>query len=131
MQLTQARGISPAAFGGRQLLYLGLLFLMALLPRLYSVQHLGWNWDSPGSFSLVNFDEGGSCRAALKGFDYSTFIGRQTIALARAAGAAPTSRITAARQPATAIAARSRTPCRRWSAPHPPRTVCVRKGEVR
>ena len=41
MQLTQAQANSPAAFGGRQLLYLGLLFLMALLPRLYSVQHLG------------------------------------------------------------------------------------------
>lgn len=94
MQLTQAQANSPAAFGGRQLLYLGLLFLMALLPRLYSVQHLGWNWDTPGSFSLVNFDEGGSCRAALKGFDYSAFIGWQTIALATAAGAAPPADIT-------------------------------------
>jgi hypothetical protein len=89
MQLTQAQPSSPSSFGGRQLLYLGLLFLLALLPRLYSVAHLGWNWDSPGSFTLVNFDEGGSCRAALEGFDYSTFIGRQTIAVTKATGAAP------------------------------------------
>ena len=89
MPLTEPRPNSHPSFGGRQLLYLGLLFLLALMPRLYSVQHLGWNWDAPGSFSLVNFDEGGSCRAALEGFDYSTFIGRQTIALATAVGTAP------------------------------------------
>ncbi len=79
----------PAVFCRRHLLYLALLFLLALLPRLYSVQSLGWNWDYPGSFTLVNFDEGGSCRAALEGFGYSTFIGRQTIALASLAGGAP------------------------------------------
>jgi hypothetical protein len=60
-----------------------LLFLLALLPRLYSANTLGWDWDQPGSFSLVNFDEAGSCRAALDGFNYSTFVGHQTIALAR------------------------------------------------
>ena len=65
------------------------LFLVALLPRLYSAQSVGWNWDSPGSFTLVNFDEAGSCRAALGGFDYSTFIGRQTIAIATMLGDAP------------------------------------------
>ena len=80
--------LSPA-FGLRHMLCLGMLFVLALMPRLFSVAHLGWNWDAPGSFTLVNFDEGGSCRAALDGFDYSTFIGRQTIALASAAGAAP------------------------------------------
>ena len=74
---------------GRRLLYLGLLFLLALAPRLYSVQSLGWHWDYPGSFTLVNFDEGGSCRAALEGFGYSTFIGRQTIGLASLVDAAP------------------------------------------
>lgn len=60
-----------------------LLFLTALIPRLYSANTLGWDWDQPGSFSLVNFDEAGSCRAALEGFNYSTFVGHQTIALAR------------------------------------------------
>jgi hypothetical protein len=75
--------------GRRCLLFLGLLFLLALMPRLYSVQQLGWDWDYPGSFTLVNFDEGGSCRAALDGFGYSTFIGRQTIALASLLGAGP------------------------------------------
>lgn len=65
------------------------LFLLALVPRLYSAQTIGWDWDHPGSFTLVNFDEGGSCRAALEGFPYSTFIGRQTIALAGWVGAGP------------------------------------------
>lgn len=69
------------------------LFLLALLPRLYSAQTLGWGWDSPESFTLVNFDEAGSCRAALGGFDYSTFIGRQTIAIANVLGQGPDSGI--------------------------------------
>jgi hypothetical protein len=58
-----------------KLLCLVALFVLALLPRLYSAQTLGWDWDYPGSFTLVNFDEAGSCRAALGGFDYSTFVG--------------------------------------------------------
>jgi hypothetical protein len=74
---------------GRRLLYLGLLFLLALLPRVGSVLELGRDWDYPGSFTLVNFDEGGSCRAALEGFPYSTFVGRQTIVLAGLFGAPP------------------------------------------
>ena len=68
--------------GRRRWLVLLALFTVALLPRLYSALTLGWGWDSPESFTLVNFDEGGSCRAALKGFDYSTFIGHQTLAIA-------------------------------------------------
>ncbi|TXS94424.1 hypothetical protein [Parahaliea aestuarii] len=65
------------------------IFLLGLLPRLYSAALLGWGWDGPGTFNLVNFDEGGSCRAALGGFKYSTFIGRQTIAIAGLLGAGP------------------------------------------
>jgi len=77
----------------RSLLCLAGLFLLALLPRLYSAQSLGWHWDFPGSFTLVNFDEAGSCRAALEGFDYSTFVGRQTIAIADVLGRGPESDI--------------------------------------
>lgn len=76
-------------WSSRNLLTLGAIFLLALFPRLYSAQTVGWHWDSPGSFTLVNFDEGGSCRAALDGFTYSGFIGRQTIAIASALGHAP------------------------------------------
>ncbi len=65
------------------------LLLLALLPRLYSAATLGWHWDHPGSFTLVNFDEGGSCRAALDGFEYTPFIGYQTIAIASALGSPP------------------------------------------
>ena len=71
---------------GRYVLCLGALFVLALIPRLYSAHTVGWDWDYPGSFTLINFDEAGSCRAALGGFDYSTFIGRQTIALAELSG---------------------------------------------
>ena len=78
-----------SVWGPRKLVPLAMLFLLALLPRLYSAQTLGWNWDYPGSFTLVNFDEGGSCRAALEGFAYSTFVGRQTIAIARVLGRGP------------------------------------------
>jgi len=56
---------------------------------MYSAQTLGWGWDSPASFTLVNFDEGGSCRAALEGFNYSGFIGHQTIAIASVLGSPP------------------------------------------
>jgi len=65
---------------------LAALFLFALMPRLYSASTVGWGWDNPSSFTLVNFDEGGSCRAALDGFDYSTFVGRQTLWLTDALG---------------------------------------------
>ncbi|MEH6593398.1 MAG: hypothetical protein V7746_24230 [Halioglobus sp.] len=70
----------------KKVLCLLAFFVLALVPRLYSAQTVGWHWDSPGSFTLVNFDEGGSCRAALKGFDYSPFIGYQTVAITEALG---------------------------------------------
>lgn len=73
----------------QRLLILVALFLLALLPRLYSAQTVGWDWDYPGSFTLVNFDEAGSCRAALGGFDYSPFVGQQTIVLADILGMGP------------------------------------------
>jgi hypothetical protein len=86
---------SPRATSPRthQLLLLVALFLLALLPRLYSAQSVGWNWDYPGSFTLVNFDEAGSCRAALAGFEYSPFVGQQTIGLARLLGIGPSPEI--------------------------------------
>jgi hypothetical protein len=70
------------------------LFLLALIPRLYGAQTVGWGWDSPSSFTLINFDEGGSCRAALDGFDYSSWVGRQTIAIAEVLGGGPSANIT-------------------------------------
>lgn len=74
---------------GRVFLILAALFVLALIPRLYGAHSVGWNWDHPGSFTLINFDEAGSCRAALDGFDYSTFVGRQTIAIATVLGHPP------------------------------------------
>ena len=83
---TAGAGHGAAAGFTWKLLGLAALFLLALAPRYLSVQHLGWDWDGPGSFALVNFDEGGSCRAALDGFNYTPFIGWQTIALSEAVG---------------------------------------------
>jgi hypothetical protein len=83
-----------APWRARHLVWLVALFFLALLPRLFSAQALGWNWDGPGSFTLVNFDEGGACRAALDGFKYSTFVGRQTIGIAALLSDAPPEGIT-------------------------------------
>lgn len=80
---------TPTTSSTRSLLCLVVLFVLALLPRLYSAQTVGWGWDYPGSFTLVNFDEAGSCRAALDGFEYSAFVGEQTIAIARWSGEGP------------------------------------------
>ena len=74
---------------GRTFSLLLALFVLALLPRLYSAVALGWDWDAPDSFTLVNFDESGSCRAALDGFEYTGFVGRQTIAIAELTGNGP------------------------------------------
>jgi hypothetical protein len=78
---------------GRTFSLLLALFVLALLPRLYSAVALGWDWDAPDSFTLVNFDESGSCRAALDGFEYTGFVGRQTIAIAELTGNGPQPRI--------------------------------------
>jgi hypothetical protein len=77
--------LSTRRFG----LLLVVIVLLALLPRLYGAAALGRDWYAPGSFTLVNFDEGGSCRAALGGFAYTPFVGWQTVAIARFTGAAP------------------------------------------
>ncbi|MEH6587416.1 MAG: hypothetical protein V7720_12705 [Halioglobus sp.] len=82
-------GVTADTINYRLGLIIAALFLLALLPRLYSAQTLGWGWDHPDSFTLINFDEGGSCRAALDGFSYSTFIGRQTIGIASMIGLGP------------------------------------------
>ncbi|MEO0437015.1 MAG: hypothetical protein AAF098_08920 [Pseudomonadota bacterium] len=66
---------------------LALLFALALAPRLTSALLYGQNWYEDGSFTLINFDEGGSCRALLGNFPYSTFVGQQTVAIAAALGA--------------------------------------------
>lgn len=80
------QGIVESVVNRRNAIYLAALFFLALIPRLYSAHTVGYDWDYPGSFTLVNFDEAGSCRAALRGFEYSTFIGRQTIAISEFLG---------------------------------------------
>ncbi|MEM6485760.1 MAG: hypothetical protein AAF662_12355, partial [Pseudomonadota bacterium] len=73
------------------LLLLSSVCVLALSLRWVSASHYGQGWYSSGSFTLVNFDEGGSCRAQLGSFPYSSFVGKQTIALASLFGHRPPS----------------------------------------
>ena len=84
---TSFNATSPTAV----LLPLIAVFLLALAVRLPAALDYGRDWYSSGSFTLVNFDEGGSCRAALNAFSYSTFVGHQTIALTGLRGEKPPS----------------------------------------
>ena len=62
---------------------LAVITLCALLPRIYGSQTMGWDWDQPGSFTLVNFDEASSCRIVIghpKGFE--RHVGWLTLAIA-------------------------------------------------
>lgn len=81
---------APGRTGQGMLLALLLLTCVALLPRLYAALDYGRDWYAPGSFTLINFDEAGSCRAALEGFSYSPFVGWQTLALAQVLDVVPT-----------------------------------------
>ncbi|MFK7830130.1 MAG: ArnT family glycosyltransferase [Congregibacter sp.] len=63
-----------------------LLSLASLGPRLSAALDYGRDWYAPGSFTLINFDEAGSCRAALDGFAYSPLVGWQTLTLTKWSG---------------------------------------------
>ena len=69
-----------------------MFFLLAIAPRLYGGLTFGANLDGPGTFRIVNYDEGGSCRAVLTDFPYPTFLGRQIIGVAKLLGYAPPQR---------------------------------------
>ncbi|TDG11625.1 hypothetical protein E2F43_18100 [Seongchinamella unica] len=58
------------------------IFLVALLPRLYSAQTVGWHWYGQGSFTPINFDEANTCRMWLKAArEYSPLVGAQTVSI--------------------------------------------------
>ena len=65
----------------KRIAILGLLFLVALLPRLYSANTVGWHWFGPDSFTPVNFDEANTCRAWLDTDTYSPIVGAQTVTI--------------------------------------------------
>ncbi len=71
------------------MLVLLVLLVLAFLLRAIPAMDYGQDWYGDGSFTLVNFDEGGSCRAALKGFNYSPLVGWQTLAITDALGNSP------------------------------------------
>lgn len=64
-------------------------FVLALAPRLYGGLSFGTDLDGDGTFSMVNFDEGGSCRAVVGSTRYPAFLGHQIVAIATALGHGP------------------------------------------
>ncbi len=75
---------------GKHLGMLAAIFLIALLPRLYSAQNVGWDWFTPGGFTPINFDEANTCRRALNGLKgHSPVIGYQTIGISSMLGYPP------------------------------------------
>jgi hypothetical protein len=68
---------------------LAALFLVALLPRLYSANTVGSGWFGPGSFTVINFDEANTCRSWLDAADYSSLVGAQTVTIASWLGNPP------------------------------------------
>ena len=73
------------------------IFVVSLCLRLYGGLTFGFDLDGPGTFKVINFDEGGSCRAVQGGFSYPVFIGHQVVALASMAGRPPADTDTGAR----------------------------------
>ena len=71
---------------------LALIFLVALIPRLYSAQTVGWHWFGQGTLTVVNFDEANSCRAWLNTDDYSALLGAQTVTITALLGNPPPKR---------------------------------------
>lgn len=74
--------LTPARFA----VVLAGIVLAAVVLRALPALDYGQDWYGRGTFTLVNFDEGGSCRAALGGFPYSPLAGVQTLALAALGG---------------------------------------------
>ena len=98
---------SPFRLKWSWLLVLVGVFLFSLAPRLYGGLTFGRGLDGPGTFQLVNYDEGGSCRAVLGDFTYPTFLGRQIIAIAELIGRGP--------PPSAFGADRGKAYCQSWS----------------
>lgn len=66
------------------------ILAVSLCLRLYGGLTFGFGLDGPGTFKMINFDEGGSCRALQRGFDYPVFVGHQVVAIASILGHGPT-----------------------------------------
>ena len=89
MQKRQMPGLALTAdlFTGRRLAILFGIFAIALLPRIYSAQTVGWDWYGQGSFTVINFDEANTCRSWLEAAkSYSPLVGAQTVTINSALG---------------------------------------------
>jgi hypothetical protein len=71
------------------LLYLVLIFVVSFGVRVYGALHVGFDLDGPGTFQVINYDEGGACKGKLGTLPYPSFLGTQIIALASLFGYPP------------------------------------------
>jgi len=76
-------------FQRRWLIGLGLIFALALAPRLFGALSYGFLRPASGIETIVNADQNNSCRSVLGSFRYPSFVGRQVIWLGTLAGHAP------------------------------------------
>ena len=58
---------------------LAVIFAAALAIRMQGVFTVGFGYDGPDSFRVINYDEAGGCRALLGGRSYYTFVGYQIL----------------------------------------------------
>ena len=75
------KSVSKTRFEPRWFAMLAAIFAAALAIRLVGVFSLGFGYDGPDSFWVINYDEAGGCRALCGGRSYNTFVGHQIMFL--------------------------------------------------
>jgi hypothetical protein len=65
------------------------IFLLSFGIRLYGALIFGADLDGPGTFRMINYDEGNACEGQLGALPYPPFVGVQAIAMARILGEPP------------------------------------------
>ena len=90
---TAARSASKSALSGRfkphWYAVLTAIFAIALMIRLYGVFTLGFGYDGPDSFRVINYDEASGCRSLQGGRSYYTFVGYQILFIQKLMGEGP------------------------------------------
>ncbi len=79
----------PFRFERRWAVVLACVFAVSLGVRLYGALTIGVDLDGPGTFRIINYDEGNSCEGALGYLPYPRFLGLQIVPLATLLGYPP------------------------------------------
>ena len=85
----QAKTVEREPFKPQWYVWLGLIFAICLAIRVHGVFTMGFGYDGPDSFRVVNYDEAGGCRALLGGRKYNTFVAYQIQFIQKLMGEAP------------------------------------------